>query len=202
MKDEVYKDLSNFCRWNDNNLVNKLLRENPDLDILYQEGRFLDFAIKHNNVKMLEELLAYFESTQLQGDSEELKYKVAKHKLQGILKDAVDTFKISQEIQVVLNQYIPQQDEDLEQAVNIDEEIKTLPIRKSYSMDDLKNNSNSKKSHSTHEHSDEELKALENSEFTKKLENDLFGYAKEVILDKPEMSIAGHLEDSTDHHSD
>ena len=67
---------------------------------------------------MLNTLIKYYERNQLQGDSNSLEYKVAKHKLQQILQDAVNTFTPSKEIQELLEKYLPkEEDSDPEQEL-------------------------------------------------------------------------------------
>jgi hypothetical protein len=73
---------------------------------------------------MLNILLEYYNKTQLQGDRESLEFKVAKHKLQEILKDAADTFSISEAMQKVLDKYIPkEEDSDSEQELGSIEDL-------------------------------------------------------------------------------
>jgi len=120
----IHSDLSDYLSLNQFAKAKRLLENYPDdIDIIYKDGIFFRFAISEDNVGMFNTLLEYFEKTQLQGDSERLEYKVAKHKLQEILKDAVDTFNISEEMEAVLNRYIPKQDVDLEQELDSIEDL-------------------------------------------------------------------------------
>lgn len=194
----IYTDIYDYCRWNKHANVTKLLNNHDAIDVLYKDGIYLKFALQNSNANILSTLLDYYydqNGLRQKPETYNTEQQLAKHRLFEILQDVV----ISEDMQKVLDEYGLVQNDD-NSSTHSNGEIEFSPIRKSHSMDDLKNHSNSKKSHSTHEHSDEELKASENLEFTKKLENDLFGHAKEVILDKPDMNIAGHLDDFT--HSD
>lgn len=115
------KLLSDYCRWDDTNSVIKLLKQNFIIDLTYNDGIYFRLSIKHNNIKMLNSLLQYYEQTSLKGDSNNLEYKVAKYKLQQILQDAVNTFTISKEIQEVLEKYLPK-----EEDVNSEQDLSDL----------------------------------------------------------------------------
>jgi hypothetical protein len=111
--------LFNNCRWNESRSVSKILDNKSDIDLTYNNGIYFRFAIKHNNVEMLNTLLQYFEKTKLQGDFEN-QYAIpcAKQQLQQILQDAVKSFDISEKIQKVLDNYIPkEEDSDQEQEI-------------------------------------------------------------------------------------
>lgn len=158
--------LSNYCRWNETKGVSKVLDESSDIDLTYENGIYFRLSIKHNNIKMLKTLLEYYEKTQLQGDSEnQYMISLAKHKLQIILQDAVRSFDISSEMQKILNQYLPKEDDnDSEQGLE-DIEIPTFnigDITTKLIEDNLK-----------------KLEALENNQ-TKTIEN-LLGFGVEEI---------------------
>jgi hypothetical protein len=122
MKDHtVYIDLYDDCRWNNTDGVKQILKQNSNLDITHKEGIYFRFIIKNNNVAMLNTLLEYFEKTQLRGDSEnQYAIPLAKHKLQVILQNAVNTFDISEKMQDTLNQYLPTE-EDSEQGEELED---------------------------------------------------------------------------------
>jgi len=105
------KLLSDYCRWDDSNSVIKLLKQNFIIDLTYNDGIYFRLSIKHNNIKMLNSILQYYEQTNLKGDSNSLEYKVAKYKLQQILQDAVNTFTPSKEMEVVLEKYLPKEED-------------------------------------------------------------------------------------------
>jgi len=98
--------LSDYCRWNDNRSLLKLLKKHSDLDITIEEGICFSFAIKHKNVDMLNTLLDYYEKTKLQGDHDSMEYKIAHYKLRQILQEAINSFDVSSKIQESLNSYI------------------------------------------------------------------------------------------------
>lgn len=111
--------LSNYCRWNEDKGVSKVLNEYRDIDLTSENGIYFRLAIKHDNIKMIKILLEYYEKTQLQGDFDsQYAIPLARQKLQTILQDAVKSFDISEEMQKVLSQYIPkEEDSDLEQEL-------------------------------------------------------------------------------------
>ena len=119
------EDLYDYCRWNDVGSVRDLLNQSSGvLDVLDDKGLFFRLAISSNNIEMLNTLLEYYEKTHLQGDRERLEYKVAKHKLQEVLKEAVDKFDISEAMQEVLDKYIPkEEDSDSEQELGSIEDL-------------------------------------------------------------------------------
>ena len=102
--------LSNYCRWNDNKSVVELLDQSLDIDLTYNDNIYFRLAFKNNNVEMLNSLLDYYEKTQLQGDSNSLEYKVAKHKLQTVLQDAINSVDVSKEMQAILEKYLPKEE--------------------------------------------------------------------------------------------
>lgn len=104
--------LSNYCRWNDNKSVVELLDQSLDIDLTYNDNIYFRLAFKNNNVEMLNSLLDYYEKTQLQGDSNSLEYKVAKHKLQTVLQDAINSVDVSKEMQAILEKYLPKEEDN------------------------------------------------------------------------------------------
>jgi len=114
--------LSNYCRWNDNKSVMEVLNQNLDIDLTYNDNVYFRLAFKNNNVEMLNSLLDYYEKTQLQGDSNTLEYKVTKHKLQQVLQNAINSVDISKEMQIVLDKYLPKE-EDSDQELDDLEDI-------------------------------------------------------------------------------
>lgn len=114
----VYTKLSNYCSWDQTENLDRVLSQNTDIDLTYNDGIYFRLSIKHNSIKMLNSLLQYYEQNNLKGDSNSLEYKVAKYKLQQILQDAVNTFNPSKEIQEVLEKYLPKEaDSDSEQEL-------------------------------------------------------------------------------------
>ena len=104
---KILEDVYDYCRWNDNENIENILNSSSELiDILNDNGLFFRLAISYNNIEVLNTLLQYYEKTQLQGDTNALGYKVAKHKLQQVLQDAVSSFDVSEEAQQLLNNYL------------------------------------------------------------------------------------------------
>jgi hypothetical protein len=199
---EEYVTLRNLLRWDMPSEVKEFLIENSNIDVLYDNGCFFKLASASDTTNLLSILLDYYydqNDLRQKPETYNTEQQLAKHKLFEILQEAV----ISEEMQKVLDEYgLVQNDDNSSNYSN--EEIENLFIKKSHSMDDIRNHSNGKNSYSTHEHSDEELLATEkvaaDLEFIK-FKNDLLGH-KIANLDEKEQGVAGHLEDSTEHHSD
>lgn len=51
------KLLSDYCRWDKYKNAIKLLKEHDDLDLTKENGIYFRFAIKHNNIQLLNALL-------------------------------------------------------------------------------------------------------------------------------------------------
>jgi len=111
MKNISYFKLSNYCRWNQSENAIRIMNEDQNIDIKHKDGEVFLFAIENNNPTILNSLIKYYEKNQLKGDFESIEYKVAKHKLQQILQDAVNTFTPSKEIQEVLEKYLPKEED-------------------------------------------------------------------------------------------
>jgi hypothetical protein len=120
---EIHSILYDLCRWNKTEKVKYFLEKSPvAIDILDDQGLFFRLAISSNNVAMLDTLLEYYKKTQLQSDSNTLEYKVAKYNIQQILQDAIDTFNVSEEIQKIVDMYIPKEtdnEQDLDELEDI-----------------------------------------------------------------------------------
>jgi hypothetical protein len=99
-------DLMDYCRWNNDKRLIKLLEKHHDLDLTVMDGLCFQLAIKHKNVNMLNALLGFYQKTKLQGDRDNMEYKEASYRLCQILQDAINSFKVSPEIQESLNSYI------------------------------------------------------------------------------------------------
>lgn len=139
------KELYDYCRRDQSSDITRLLEQDLDIDLTYKNGIYIRFAIKHNNIKILNSLLEYYEKTQLQGNFEnQYAVPLARHKLQTILQDAVKSFDISEEMQRVLDNYIPkEEDSDLEQELGEIEDLMGFNFTKMNSdrgSDDYENN--------------------------------------------------------------
>lgn len=113
--------LSNYCRWNDNKSVMELLNQSLDIDLTYNDNIYFRLAFKNNNVEMLNSLLEYYEKTQLEVDTNSLEYKIAKHKLQTILQDAINSFDVSKEMQVILDKYLPKEEDSNQELDDLED---------------------------------------------------------------------------------
>lgn len=101
--------LSDYVSWDDTKKVSDMLDKHKDIDLTYDDGLYFKLSIKHDNNKILNTLLQYYEQTKLKENLDSLDYKVAKYKLQQILQSAANTFKLSKENQVALEKYLPQE---------------------------------------------------------------------------------------------
>lgn len=98
------KSLYNFCGWNDTKKVQELLNLFDDIDILYENGAFFDFAISKGNVEICKALITYFEDKQF--PIKNTKYEEAKTKLIEILENATDSVALPTEMKEILSPYI------------------------------------------------------------------------------------------------
>jgi hypothetical protein len=113
--------LADYVSWDDTKKVSDMLDRYKNIDLVYDDGIYFKLSIKHDNIKILNFLLQYYEQTNLKGDFNSIEYKVAKHKLQQILQDAVNTFTPSKEIQEVLEKYLPK-----EEDINSEQDLSDL----------------------------------------------------------------------------
>jgi hypothetical protein len=118
MKTRAEMELINYCRWNDDKGLIKVLEKYHDLDLTITDGLCFQLAIKHKNVNMVNILLNYYQTAGLQGDRESMEYKEASYRLQKILEEAIDSFEVSPEIQESLNPYIATADSGDEQDLS------------------------------------------------------------------------------------
>lgn len=215
---ETYVTLRNLCRWEMSSEVKELLMDGVyNIDILYDNGCFFRLALSSETPEILDILLGYYHDQNGLREKPEtynMEQRQAKFKLLEILKDAV----ISEDMQKILDNYGIYQNydnssthsqEEIEEIFNsqevndhdlsVSDRIDTPPMRKSHSMDDIKNYG--KKSNSTHEHSDEELLKVEKAQDLEliKLKNDL-GIDCDFHQENLESEIAGNFKDF--YHSD
>lgn len=203
---EDYIQLSDRISWKNGSLVSSILNKNIDLDLTYNEGEFFTLAIENNSVEIIKTLLDYFNEHHLSKyTSGSKEYLLLKNKMRDILEVAIEDVNLSEEMKEILSPHIDFEGsedgtindflEDYQESdgVYLSHQIDTLPMRKSHSMDDIKNYST--KSHSTHEHSDEKVKDLE----LIKLKNDL-GVGYDLHQENHESEIVGNVKDF--YHSD
>ena len=124
--------LSNYCRWDDSISVKNFLNKYADIDILYENGIYFRFAVKNDNVNILNNLFQYFEKTKLQEHPQDI-YSVplARCQLQEILREAVETYEFSEEMQTALNRYLPKEGEETEQGLTDIENVLSFNSLKS-----------------------------------------------------------------------
>jgi hypothetical protein len=105
--------LTSYCCSDENIKAKNLLQKYSDIDLTEDGGIYFRIAIKHKNPEMLNILLDYYEKTKMSENRDSIEYQTAKDKLQQILKDAVKSFDTSDEIQEILNRYIPQDNDTI-----------------------------------------------------------------------------------------
>ncbi|CAG9335581.1 unnamed protein product [Blepharisma stoltei] len=115
MRVNYWMELLSACMENDIVDAADAMNADPNIDISFQNGAIFWFIIKHNNPDLLRMLLEYYEKNNMQGDSNSLKYKEAKYKLQQWLGEQVDDSRPSKEILKVLKKYMPQEDSSTDQ---------------------------------------------------------------------------------------
>ena len=98
------KNLYDFCRWNETERVVRILNNFKDIDVLYENGSFFDFAISKNNSEICKALLDYFENKQF--PVKNVQYQEEKSKLIEILENATDSVELSIEMKNILSSYI------------------------------------------------------------------------------------------------
>ena len=98
------KNLYDFCRWNETERVVRILNNFKDIDVLYENGSFFDFAISKNNFEICKSLLDYFENKQF--PVKNVQYQEEKSKLIEILENASDSVELSIEMKNILSPYI------------------------------------------------------------------------------------------------
>ena len=100
----INKTLYNFFCWNDIKEIKAILNTFEDVDILYKNGVFFDFAISKGNVEICKALITYFEDKQF--SIKNIQYQEAKNKLQEILENITDNIDLSLEMKQILAPYI------------------------------------------------------------------------------------------------
>jgi hypothetical protein len=209
---EDYIQLSDRISWKNVSLVSNILNKNIDLDLTYNEGEFFTLAIENNSVEIIKTLLDYFNENHLSKyTSGSTEYLLLKNKMRDILEVAIEDVSLSEEMKEMLSPYIDFEgsehgtindfldDYQESDGVYLSHQIDTPPMRKSHSTDDIKNYS--KESHSTHEHSDEELLVVEKVQDLEliKFKNDL-GVGGDFHQENLESEIVGNFKDF--HQSD
>jgi len=208
---EDYIQLSDRISWKNVSLVSNILNKNTDLDLTYNEGEFFTLAIESNSVEIAQTLLDYFNKNQLaKYTSNSTEYLLLKTKMRGMLEVAIEDVSLSEEMKQVLSPYIDFEGSehgtiddffDYYQESNGDvylsNQFSTSPMKKSHSMDDLKNYS--KKSNSTHDNSNEKLLTIESLKEweLEQLKKDLIG-SHDINHEDHERVTSGDLDDSTD----
>ncbi len=100
----INSTIRDFCCANNTQMVKQLLDTFDDIDVLYKNGTFFDFAITKGNVEICKSLIEYFE--QKQYPIKNSNYESAKVELIEILTNATDGIKLSIEMKGILSEYI------------------------------------------------------------------------------------------------
>lgn len=104
---EENRMLHDYCRWQNYNLVKKLLKNNSNVDILYDNGSCLSLAIANSSTSILEALIKYYKKNKLSGDRESYTYKEARFRLFSTLEDIIEDCYLTEEIATLLKDYMP-----------------------------------------------------------------------------------------------
>ncbi len=104
---KVYYSLSDRIAGGKYLMVQRLLDNNSDLDLMYDNGTFFNMAIENNNYDIVKTLLDYFTKNQL-SDYEESTYEYSnlKSKMRNVLETAIEDVPLSEEMKQVLSSYI------------------------------------------------------------------------------------------------
>ena len=112
MKNNIYNNnlYTFFCANNSINIKRILeLFNGNEIDVLYENGMFFKTDISNNNSEICQALLSFFETKQ--NPSEE-----QKEQLKDILEEITSFSTISKEMQLVLKNYIPYEENYIEEA--------------------------------------------------------------------------------------
>ncbi len=103
---EIYGLLRDYCRWSYIKQAEKLLADNPAIDLMeYDNGILFDLAISRKSAPMLKVLLNHFEQNQLGSNPYSEKALTLKHKLRLMLEEEVEMEDAPIEIQELLKPY-------------------------------------------------------------------------------------------------
>jgi len=116
-----YNDiLYSFCVRNNTDEVKRILecynKTTDEIDVLDENGIFFKIAISKNNFKICEVLLSFFENKQ--NPSEE-----QKEKLRDMLEEVTSFSEISKEMQLVLKNYVPYEEDSREECFDEEDNI-------------------------------------------------------------------------------
>lgn len=104
---KIYYSLSDRVAAKKHSMVKRLLDDNLNLDLTYDNGTLFTMSIENNSYDILKVLLEYFEQNQLsaykQGSYE---YSLLKGKIRNILEQAIECTDISLEMQKILSPYL------------------------------------------------------------------------------------------------
>lgn len=131
--------LYSFCCRNDTNQVKKTLarydNKTDELHVLNGEGILLKIAISKNNFEICEALLSFFENKQNPNQQQ-------KDELKDILEEITSFSDISQEMQGVLEKYLPKEDFVSEQDLSDLEDLLGFDIEETFPQSEEHSNTN------------------------------------------------------------
>jgi len=201
-----YKLLSRYICRNDHKEVLILLEQDTSLDMGHDEGTFFNMSIESGNTKIVQTLLDYFNKNQLaKYTSSSTEYLLLKTKMRDMLEVAIEDVSLSEEMKQVLSPYIDFEGsehgtidnffDDYQESnddVYLSRKFSTSPMKKSHSMDDLKNYR--KNSNSTHDNSNEKLLTIEllKEWELEQLKKDLI-VTHDINHDNHELSTSGDI---------
>jgi hypothetical protein len=105
--------LYSFVCWNCTNEIESVLnsynKDIDEIDVLFSDYQLFKIAISNNNFEICKALLSFFENKQ--NPSEE-----QKEKLKEVLEETVSFSDISKEMQLVLKNYVPYEEDSREEC--------------------------------------------------------------------------------------
>lgn len=113
LQEKIHYALSSSMSLNNVIRAKKLFDEYRDnIDVMHNEGEYIRLSVRYQNSEMLEALLKLFEETKIEKDSLSLKSIYARHELREVLRDAIDQYETTEEIDKLTSEYLPSKDEE------------------------------------------------------------------------------------------
>jgi len=103
--------LRKYCEWDNTQKVEKLLSQEIDIDLAYEDGLFFQLAVRNKNSKILETLLNHYQRTKLQANIDTITYKNSLTLIKEILHEVLENNEVSLEIEEIVSDYISEESE-------------------------------------------------------------------------------------------
>lgn len=102
---DEYSDISECVYKNNYFELNKILKNNNNLNVMYKNGKFFNIAIKNNNYSIVDELIIYFKKYQLMKCKNEYERLLLEQKMMDIIETATEDNCVGDEMDFVLQDY-------------------------------------------------------------------------------------------------